>query len=342
MSASTAQPTPDTRRMRSLWAVLALAFAPCIAAHAEPTLAQRAAAARAAAESPDSACAAVRPFYWEIGDARGALASGSVERDGHRGGPTYDAHTIMPIASASKWLFAAYVVQREHGRLTSDQASMLNFTSGYTRFRFCGRWQTVDECLRMPGNGERVDREIGKFHYGGGHMEELAQQLGLGGDGNGALAEALHGELGADIAFFYTQPQPAGGMAMDAASYARFLRRMMGGRLLLGRMLDADAVCADPGTCPDEATYSPVPRGMGWYYGLGHWIEGRPGSPGAAYSSAGAFGFYPWISQDLHWYGIVARRAHSFGAGVPSAECGIQIRAAWTTGVVASPDASRR
>ncbi len=337
MSASTALPTPNPRRTRPLGAVLALALAPGIAAHAAPTLAQRAAAARAAAESATNACAAVRPFYWEIGDARGMLASGSVERAGHRGAPTYAAHTVMAIASASKWPFAAYVVQREHGRLTPQQISMLNFTSGYTRFRFCFRWQTVDGCLRRLGNGDRVDSEIGKFHYSGGHMQHLAAQLGLGAADNAALATAVHSELGDNIHFVYTQPQPAGGMAMDAASYARFLRGMMDGRLLLGRMLDADAVCADPGICPGRATYSPIPDGMGWYYGLGHWIEGTPGSAHAAYSSAGAFGFYPWISQDLRWYGIVARRAHSFGAGVPSARCGIQIRAAWMTGALPSP-----
>lgn len=316
-----------------------LALAPCVAAHATPTLAARAAAALTAAQTSPQ-CAAIRPFYWEIGDSRGALASGSVERQGHRGAPTYSAHTVMAIASASKWPFAAYVVQREHGRLTPEQISMLNFTSGYTRFRFCMRWQTVDGCLQRIGNGTREASQIGKFHYSGGHMEKLAQQLGLGGDDNAALAAALHGELGADIPFVYAQPQPAGGMVMDAAGYARFLRKLMDGRLLLGRMLGADAVCADPATCPQQASYSPAPKGSGWYYGLGHWVEGRPDDPDAAYSSAGAFGFYPWISHDLHWYGIVARRADNFGAGIPSAECGARIRQAWISGQPPAPAAS--
>lgn len=139
----------------------------------------------------------------------------------------------MVIASASKWPFAAYVVQREHGRLTPQQISMLGFTSGYTRLRFCFRWQTVDGCLRRLGYGDRIDSEIGKFHYSSGHMQHLAAQLGLGA--------AVRGELGDNIHFVYTQPQPAGSMAMNAASYARFLRGMMDGRLLLGRLLDADA-----------------------------------------------------------------------------------------------------
>jgi CubicO group peptidase (beta-lactamase class C family) len=132
----------------------------------------------------------------------------------------------------------------------------------------------------------------------------------------------------------YTQPQLAGGVAMNAAGYARFLRRLMRGELRLGALLlQADAVPADPDTFPGQALRSPAPPGSGWYYGLGHWIEGRPGTPQAVSSSAGAFGFYPWISADRAWYGIVARREFSMRAGVASAQCGAEIRNAWRTGV---------
>jgi len=47
-------------------------------APAGPTTAERTAAATAAATSTGNACAPIRPFYWEIGDDTGALASGSV------------------------------------------------------------------------------------------------------------------------------------------------------------------------------------------------------------------------------------------------------------------------
>ena len=47
-------------------------------------------------------------YYWEIGDRNGVLVSGSVGA----GGVT--ASTVMNIASASKWLFAAYVFEK-HG-----------------------------------------------------------------------------------------------------------------------------------------------------------------------------------------------------------------------------------
>ena len=44
-------------------------------------------------------------FYWEIGDVDGPLASGSV-------GTLYGPDSEMNIASASKFLWGAYVLER--------------------------------------------------------------------------------------------------------------------------------------------------------------------------------------------------------------------------------------
>lgn len=329
MHAIAVPPISAARWTRWLCAALMMGLPMAIVSAAEsPGMAARAAAASAAAQSDRNACAPIRPFYWEIGDARGVLAAGSVERARHSGAPTYTADSAMAIASASKWLFAAYVVQREQGRLTPAQISLLNFTSGYTHFRFCLRRQSVDECLRFWRNGEYDPATAGRFFYNGGHLEKLAQQLGLGPLDDAGLTAAMQGQLGRNIALSYSQPQLAGGVATTPGDYARFLRKLMTGQLLLGHMLDADAVCANPATCPSKALHSPVPIDRTWHYGLGHWIEDDPKSGDGAYSSAGAFGFYPWIDASRRWYGIVARRA-GFGAGVASADCGALIRKAW-------------
>ncbi|MCB2069173.1 MAG: hypothetical protein KDF67_05810, partial [Ottowia sp.] len=42
-------------------------------------LAQRVAAASATAQSATNACAPIQPFFWEVGDQTGRLASGSVQ-----------------------------------------------------------------------------------------------------------------------------------------------------------------------------------------------------------------------------------------------------------------------
>ena len=70
----------------------------------------------------NAACTAIKPFYWEIGNQTEALASGSV------GGRTYTASTLMPIASSSKWIFGAYVVQARQGQLSQEDISALNMT----------------------------------------------------------------------------------------------------------------------------------------------------------------------------------------------------------------------
>ena len=50
------------------------------------------------------ACTALGDFYWEIGDANGVRASGQVGSD-------YGANTEVKIASASKWIWGAYVLE---------------------------------------------------------------------------------------------------------------------------------------------------------------------------------------------------------------------------------------
>jgi hypothetical protein len=113
--------------------------------------ARRAEAARASAAA-DPACVAVQPFYWAIGDAAG------VQADGRAGRRAPGADTTMPVASASKWVYAAYVVQRRHGELSADDVRFLTLTSGYTEFRVCLRRQTVEQCDRFLSNGRMSPR----------------------------------------------------------------------------------------------------------------------------------------------------------------------------------------
>jgi hypothetical protein len=74
-----------------------------------------------------------------------------------------------------------------------------------------------------------------------------------------------------------------------------------------------------------------VPPQESWQYSLGHWVESDPRVGDGAFSSPGAFGFYPWIDAGRSHYGILARVASNGARG--SALCGRQIRKAWSTGV---------
>ena len=203
---------------------------------------QRIQAATATAQR-NNFCTASRPFYWEIGDRTAALASGSV--DSSASAITYTANTPMSIASASKWLYGSYVVQRRAGALTADDYRYLNFQSGYTSFQECQPDQTVAQCEAYQDNGVYTAANDGKFFYNGGHMEKHATLFGLGGMNNSLLSEEIRSQLGADVALGYSQPQLAGGVYMSSSSYALVLRKMLTGQLVMGSMLGAHPVCTN-------------------------------------------------------------------------------------------------
>ena len=302
---------------------------------ADPALAARQLAASRTAQSASNACSTIRPFYWELGDRTQPLASGSVKAAGSGAG--YDAQSVMNIASASKWLYGAYVVERRQGALSEEDLRFLNFRSGYTSFGFsgCEPQDTVASCVARGDNGVQTPGQVDKFFYNGGHMQKHASLpwpgMALGALDNAALALEMRRVLGWDIALSYSQPQLPGGVRTSAADYALFLRKLLGGQLRMGALLGSHPVCTNPATCSD-ALYSPVDPSLSWHYSIGHWVEDDPLAGDGAFSSAGAFGFYPWVDASKTYYGIVARVSMA-GEGAESAACGAQIRQAWMSGV---------
>jgi hypothetical protein len=307
-------------------------------AAANPDEAARRAAAGATAASDRNDCFAIRPFYWELGDREAARAGGSVSRGA--GTRQITADTPLALASSTKWLYAAYVAQRRAGQLEPWDVRLLTARGGYVSFAGCRAEQSVDACLAWQDNGLFTPEAEGRFYYGGGHFQKHASLFGLGALGPAALAAEWRSVLGDDLDFGLSQARPGGGATGSAATYARFLRKLLSGELALGGLLGTSAACAQPAGCPGgEALYSPGPAGQTWHYSLGHWVEDDPVLGDGSFSSAGAFGFYPWIDRGRTLYGVVAREAangaseDSAGAGEASARCGRLIRQAWQTGV---------
>lgn len=309
--------------------IRAAALAAVIAACSPPLLGaplqQAAAAAEKAAEQAPQ-CAAVAPFYWEIGDADGVLASGSV-------GTEYTADSEMKIASASKWVWGAYVLEKTRGALSDAQRAMLQMRSGFRAFNplRCLLSRSVQGCMERAGGAERDPAAVGRFAYSGGHSQRLALDLGLGALGADALTSEVLSVLGGGLDFRYARAQLAGGMESTPAAYGEFLRRILSGRLRMREFLGRDAVCTLPRACPG-ALYSPVPEA--WHYSLNHWVEDDPRTGDGAFSSPGLTGFYPWISADKRFYGILARSELSERASWNSVLCGREIRKAWIAAAV--------
>ena len=279
-------------------------------------LPSRAQAALTAATT-DPACTALGPFYWEIGDAGGPLASGSV------GDVT--ASSAMDIASASKLIFGAYIVERFGANLAQADFDAMTMRSGYHSLVYatCVASATVQDCLAAAHNGDHTAADDGRFYYNGGHFQKYAVDLGLGADDDAALAAEMKRLLGEELEITYGSPQLAAGMHVSPAGYAGFLRKILSGGLAIRDHLGENATCTLPSACP-TATSSPSPEA--WHYSWGHWVEDDPTTGDGTFSSPGAFGFYPWIDATKQYYGILARRSLAAGAYYESVQCGRIIR----------------
>jgi hypothetical protein len=290
----------------------------------------------------------IAPYYWEIGDATGTLVSGS--QGTNSSGDAVVATTKLAVASASKMIYATYVAQLRgsFANLTSQDTNFLHFTSGYTNMGSASESvcpQTlnpddVNECLTLR-NPQGVlfsaqdPSTIGRFYYDSGHMENHASQFTpLGVVGVGSLGQTMVSVLGLNVTILFGEPLLSGGAYMNAQDYALVLRRILDGTLVMRDALGTSPVCTQR-AAPCNAAFTPIPEA--WHYSIGHWVEDDPSTNGdGAFSSPGAFGFYPWIDKSKTYYGIISR-AQSPEAGeqhgYSSAQCGRLIRAAFMTGI---------
>lgn len=314
-----------------------------------PTATSKAAATATAADN--ALCTAITPFYWEIGDKSGMLASGS--RGMNSSGHPILATTRLSIASASKWMYGSYIVQlRGSAGLTAQDINFLHFTSGYNNMGAdvtgsecpapASGPNTVNVCLTQTNSSNGLPytyqdpSTVGKFDYGSGHLENHASLYGgLGDVPVASLGSTIGGLLDRNVNFFYSEPLMAGGIFTSSNDYALVLRDILSGALLMHDALGTNPVCTRPSAPNCNAAFSPIPEA--WNYSMAHWVEVDKATNGdGAFSSPGAYGFYPWIEAAKNYYGIISREATAIGsgeqAGYASAQCGRLIRHAWDSG----------
>ena len=226
----------------------------------------------------------------------------------------------------------AYVVERFKDSVDAIDFRAMSMQSGYTDLTYtsCVSAASVQDCLNTGKNGQLTPSAVDHFFYGGGHFQKQAVDLGLGALGNSALGAEVKKYVGAELDLGYSSPQPAGGLQTTPTAYAAFLRKLLAGQLALSAKLGARPVCTLPAACP-TALSSPAP--YAWHYSYGHWVEDEPDTGDGAFSSPGAFGFYPWVDASKSYYGILARYSLSSQAYLESAACGRLLRKAFITGI---------
>ncbi|HET8708175.1 MAG TPA: hypothetical protein VFM46_17850, partial [Pseudomonadales bacterium] len=240
-------------------------------------------------------------------------------------------NSVFQLASASKLAFATYAMERIKSPNT-DQLQKMQMSAGYGRFNptLCPVMNSVASCFNAGKNSTLLKGEIGLFHYGDGHDNKLAIDLGMGDMGPRKLTEEIQSVLGEDTTFSYAFPDVVGGMQATPAGYGNFMRKLLSGKFVMSSYLGSYPVCTQPKTC-STSVRTPLNRAM--HYSLNHWVEDDPQGDGA-FSSIGLYGFYPWISADKQFYGILAMQGVP-RIGVPlGLKCGGAIRKAWMTGQV--------
>jgi hypothetical protein len=283
-----------------------------------------------------ASCTSLGNFYWELGNGTAPLF-------GFSKGTNVSATTVIPIASASKWLYAsAYLQARGYVNLTAEEKRRLNFTSGFIdeRSTLCGDpGTTVSACYGPDYKNVSFRPAVhGQFFYNGGHMQKLALDDIGAKQGTGVLSvmDWLNNRLGTTLPESDSDVAVAGGFSGSAAHYRVFLMKLLTHQYEMSTRLTADAVPAYSGG-PNVA-FTPWTESAQAYYGLGHWIE-RDLVNGVwtvtGHSSPGAFGFYPWVNAARTRYMLLARSRQLFGneEGEKSRACAQAIRKAYDSGV---------
>lgn len=258
---------------------------------------------------------------------------------------SYRMGTVVPMASASKWLTAGLVMTLvDQGRLSLDApvdsyAPSLGATVGAVTMRqllsHTHGLGDVDGCLLTPTTPSETaacDQQIAastiavappgtRFSYGpaGPTLAGRVVELLTGQAFEDAFQVRIAQPLGmTDTTFSHdpggretgTAPDPAAGVVSSADDYLKFVQMLAtggiaGGRTVLSPVATAAMLRLETATAHFKD--DPVAADLDSIgYGLGAWVESaRPDSTAELIDGSGAYGAYPWIDTARGVYGIL-------------------------------------
>lgn len=252
---------------------------------------------------------------------------------------TYSDHTVVPIASASKWLTAATMMTLvDEGRVSLDDPvskylpeftgatgaatirQLLSHTSGIAQNDCI--WDTsttLERCVARVATAKTAYVPGTRFSYGNtsysvaGRVIEVVTGL--------SFEQAFEQRIAEPLQMFDTRfsggtyprtanPVPAASAESTLADYARFMAMisadgLVDGRRILSRNsvreMEADQVRGIDTRGDSAVRTTGIPT-----YGLGTWRDVVSDSDaGVITTGNGAYGFYPWVDRARNGYGVL-------------------------------------
>ena len=265
------------------------------------------------------------------------VRDGRVLRD--RGYGAYDENTVVPIASASKWLTAATMMTLvDEGRVSIDDPvsqylpeftgvsgdatirQLLSHTSGIAQADcIWSTSSTLADCVAKVARAEPASAPGTTFAYGNtsysvagriievvtgesfeqAFEERIARPVGM----SSTRFDDAHGQ-------FTANPVPAASGQSSLHDYGRYVQMIAAGGVIDGhRVLSSDSVFEmerdQVGALSNPSDVAVRTTGIATY-GLGLWRDVTgPTDAGVVSSGNGAFGFYPWIDRARNAFGVL-------------------------------------
>lgn len=279
------------------------------------------------------------------GDGTGLVVLRGTEVVHHSVHGKFAGDTVLPIASASKWLAVATILTlvdegvldldvpvgryvREFDRADKNTLTLrqcLSCTGGVPA-RLNDRMRGWDSAAFAAAAADAAlrDQPGSAFRYGGVGFQiaAVAAERVTGKRWHDLFGERIAAPLGLRNTRFGTLlpvggdagttelPWVAGGAVSTLDDYARFLQMLLGKGEFAGRRVlseaSIDAMWRDQ--VPERVEVQPVGFAAEKVrYGLGTWIETLAGGV-VRVSDPGAFGFTPWVDLDLRVAGVFAVR----------------------------------
>jgi len=243
----------------------------------------------------------------------------------------YTKNTVIPIASATKWISAAVITSLVDAKILSfdDTAGkyipsfasedkknitlrqLLSHTSGLPGNADCLNnaaitlEQCVDEIAKLP----LVSLPGKELNYGGasfqvaGRMAEVAAQENWENVFNKHIKQPL--EMN-NTSFGNTKnPRIAGGVTSTTEDYSHLLNMYLNCGLFQNQqVISCSSVQQMKQNQTGDARINSTPQPDNRRYGIGQWLDVVEQGETVQSSSQGAFGFSPWIDWKKGYYGV--------------------------------------